>query len=73
MRFSHGVEAKIIFKEVLSRRQMTFYVTNSQEIFNLVDKYCTTDEAVMASGWAELACVGETYEADLFKIEMVEE
>ena len=69
MKFSYGVEAKLIFTK---DPHCAYYYKESYGLYERLEPIVGHDDAEDAMCWAEMAYVGLDYEHEEFIIEMVE-
>lgn len=52
-----------------------YYVSSPEDLYSKIVILSNGDEwlAIEISSWAELACIGEEYDADDFTVEVIEE
>lgn len=62
------------FKIKKSNSAISITVFDTEEVYNQVFSIVnSTEDAIEASSWAELASVGEVYEHEVFAIEVITE
>lgn len=69
MKFSYGVEARLVFTK---DPRYAYYYSESYDIYEKLEPVVGHEIAEKAMCWAEMACVGMDYEHEAFIIEMVE-
>lgn len=69
MKFSYGVEARLVFTKDL---KCAYYYKESYDLYERLEPVVGHDDAEDAMCWAEMAYVGSDYEHEEFTIEMVE-
>ena len=69
MKFSYGVEAKLVFTKY---PEYTYYYKESYDLYEKLEPIVGHDDAEDAMCWAEMAYVGLDYEHEEFTIEIVE-
>ena len=57
------------YTRYVSAKEKHYVVAETLEEYGLAD----TQEAIEASSWCELACVGDEYEGEKFTIEVIED
>ena len=69
MRYSRGLEAKIIFKDDQS---CAYYCRSSEGVYDMLEPKIGHDYAEDAACWSEMAAIDDYYSHDDFTVEMVE-
>ena len=69
MKFSYGVEARLVFTK---DPKCAYWYSESYDLYEALEPIVGHDDAEDAMCWAEMAYVGLDYEHDEFTIEMMD-